>query len=278
MGVDMIDQERKNYASAWAATSESINKRAAYAWFAEQLAPYNPKKIFDVGCGAGLGVSALLNRFPNAHIVSIDENRHCINMAHANILKHNNVRAHICSRLTSKPVEQEHLLYKNDYTEISYDEASPVCLIEGDLLDGIECYDELIKNDMFDGLTVWLAGAPPLKALANNFEGYERTPFNLKLLTQNFSYDLANRIVRPGGFIHLIDRQEAGGVQKYGDELLAPHREQAEGTSFEPFSVAAMPYIVDMTEERMILYNNTTEQVIPPSDGLEFVSVISIKR
>lgn len=274
----MLEQEREGYAGAWAATSASINKRAAYTWFAEQLAPYDPKRIFDVGCGSGLGVSALLNQFPDARIVSIDENRHCINIAHANIIKFNSIDAHICRRLTSIPVKQEHLLYKNEYTDISYDEDNSVCLIEGDLLDGIECYDALIEKGMFDGLTVWLAGAHPLKVHASNFEGYERSPYSMRILTQNYSYDLANRIVRPGGFIHLIDREEAGSVQKHGNDILSSHREQAEGTSFEPVSVAAMPYVVDMTEERVILYNNKTEQILPASEGLEFVSVISIKR
>lgn len=46
--------------------------RALSAWLKENFADANPKRIFDLGCGAGLNTVAVAQAFPDAEIIAFD--------------------------------------------------------------------------------------------------------------------------------------------------------------------------------------------------------------
>lgn len=275
----MVDEDRKGYAEAWRITSQDIELQGAYDWFADQLAPYRPCRVFDVGCGFGLGIYAMLRKYSDIEIVSIEENPHCIDLAHEHILKNMGINADVKRRLKAVPADHPACAYKNKYKALNYKKAGRVCIIESDLLDDtalIPTFSQ--KNHQFDGLTIWLAGAAPSKRHCQNFEGFVKDPYNLRLVTQNIAYELADKIVKPGGFINLVDRANLGNTEQNKDELLASHKEQAEGTSFEPVSATSRPYEINPATQNVILGNMDSGQFGAQEVDLEFSSVISVKR
>jgi len=111
-----------------------------------------------------------------------------------------------------------------------------VNLFEGDILTDDEVEEFLCTQPKFDAVAVWLVGTHPLR-----FECYNIHELNIqntgdyRLFVQNKAYELANRILRIGGVLHIIDRGEIPTTEELRNDCLNSHREQANGmhTSME---------------------------------------------
>ena len=56
-----VTMAHRVYEKSWSANSANIDLQGGYEWMVTLLKQYQPKRIFDVGCGVGTGIQALIN-------------------------------------------------------------------------------------------------------------------------------------------------------------------------------------------------------------------------
>ncbi len=85
MEFHLLTMEKRLYCEHWKTNAATFHKQGCYAWMAEQLQPYKPIRVLDVGCGTGEGLAALLATSTRS-IVAIEENFDCIKAAERNLI------------------------------------------------------------------------------------------------------------------------------------------------------------------------------------------------
>jgi SAM-dependent methyltransferase len=230
-GPRKYEESQKFYASTWEVTSRLQHDRGDYDWMAQQLKPYEVRRLFDVGCGSGLGLRALLAQLPQLErIIAIDENIHCLRIAQ-NTLAAAGPAPELIDRIEVEYFPEGILQVAQPFAGPL---PSPIALIESDLMSDPFLETALRSDGLFDAVTIWLTGAHMLRAVnvANMGRGV-RNEAELRIFLQNAVYELADRILRPGGVLQVIDRSDAPtDVLKY-QAYLQSHREQAEPTTLD---------------------------------------------
>lgn len=119
----------------------------------------------------------------------------------------------------------------------------PVALIEADVCNDPHVEEVLLAEGEFDAVTVWLSGVHMKRqehqtvARANIQSDYQH-----RLFVQNHVYELADKVLRQGGVLQVVDRGEAPTTQMLRDDLTRSHGEQAAPTSLQVQAIAHAPW------------------------------------
>lgn len=229
--------ERTCYANSWCDSAEHFRKNQCYDWMASKLEKFAPKKIFDVGCGDGSGLVALMiayNKFLHS-LISIDENFISIELAKMHLGQYR-INAETHKRIN---IEINNGKHSFTHTPIDLKSKKGVILLESDLLSDTGLYENLKTHGDFDAVTIWLIGTYPdrkknrhVSSLTTN--NYEDFPGEYRLCVQNQVYELADKILKIGGVLQVVDRSAIFSAHPLlREDYIRAHREQASVTNLE---------------------------------------------
>ena len=242
-----------------------------YEWMAEFVEGY--PRVLEIGTGTGEGTRALLER--GHTVISIDENPECIKLAQ------NKLDA------TGKKVVYEArerlILGENGYTiQYSVPQRSPVeggaLLLDGDLIKDPELVTWLLDLPPIDALVCWLIGTHEARP-ANTLVLRRRVndPGEYRLCVQNRVYELADKVLRPEGVVHIVDRGEEL-TKSLEEDALNAHRDQASVTSLTVESIDYRLY-EEPDDEKKIPMGETLglSGRVPQNYKPTIISIISCK-
>lgn len=268
------------YATRWSATATAFQQQGAYDWMAAQVMGHQPSKILDVGCGMGNGLAALLARDARLDLVSIDEVTGCLQQTETR-LQQAGFQVERIDRLRF-PVTNG-IEHRIKVTGAIPTRLQPITLVQGnaatpddDLLRFLE------QQAPFDTMTVWLIGAHLLRLHCEDaLKRSIRSPEAYRLMVQNRAYELANRLLRPGGVLNLVDREGQSNdpaiAQAEDRERREAHAMQAEGTTLAVIDVQSMPY-QEADGGGAMVYSPGTSGRVPAGFHMRLFSVTSQKR
>lgn len=267
-------ESQRQYASAWRVTSQLQYDRGDFCWMAQQLKPYKIGRLFDVGCGSGHGLLALFKTLTAPlRVVSVDENLECLRTA--------------CDMLTAaglSPILIARLDYQytpfgfiHDAEPVAGPLPHPLALMEADPMADPHLEAALHADGPFDAVTIWLTGAHMWrrKNVISRSRGAQ-DEHDLRIMLQNDVYELADRILRPGGVLQVVDRSEAPTTKFLYDAYVQSHREQAEPTTLDVRKIAYRPWNEpEGGATKMIFTSPEGREAVEPEIAL--VSIISVK-
>jgi hypothetical protein len=117
-------------------------------------------------------------------------------------------------------------------------------LVQGDvLLKDLEPLRFLQTKGPFDAVTLWLTGAYQGRRSCMNLDeiGMKDTA-DYRLCVQSNTYDLARKLLRPGGILQIVDRGEVPQDQTLEQEVIEFHRDVAGPRGLEVQSIRFRPY------------------------------------
>jgi SAM-dependent methyltransferase len=223
--------EKIQYGAAWSDSAANLAAQGCYAWMAERLRPIEPKRVLDVGCGAGQGLLALLNAF-SPQIIALEENASCIARS---------LKALEASRYKGEEI------YRLDYSDpsaIAVDQSDIVAseqitLIHADSLNPDPALLRFLKGAApFDAVTLWLMGTDKERRTGLGITD----PDDYRIMVQTGIYTLADQILRPGGLLQIVDRGALASSQLQIDGLLQSHRARARHTTLQVIDFAHREY------------------------------------
>ena len=229
-------RSHEQYLGEWRPNSENHQAQGDYEWMSSFLCGY--EKVLEIGVGDGR--STLSIQKGGHAVIGIDENPACL-IAAGEILKAAGLTVTTELRGTVRVVDDHH--YANSYTPpTSVIFAGSVALVEGDVLCDPSLLTWLSNIAPFDAVICWLMGTHGARK-----EGVDTAvsrqacgdPSLYRLQVQNAIYTLADRVLRPGGILHIVDRGEAANEDYLKQDILDAHREQAEPTTLQ---VEALDY------------------------------------
>ncbi|WP_246135472.1 class I SAM-dependent methyltransferase [Pararhodospirillum oryzae] len=242
---------------------------------AEQIKPFTPHRILDVGCGSGHGILALFDVLgKDIQVVALDENPVCLKAA-AQILVEGGVDATFVKRL--KPVLT---------TEGFAFEAAPLVgpfdgrctLVEADICNDPGMIQALVNDSSFDLITIWLTGTHMMRKFNKDVRSKNIESDGMhRLYVQNRVYELADRILKSGGVLQVVDRSEAPTTEEMRDDCLNAHRDQASVTSLDVKTLEYLPYDEPQTSRTPMIFTPSTSGRVPKQFQPAITSVISIK-
>lgn len=224
-------ESQRLYATTWEVTSRLQYARGDYDWMARQLTSHHVERLFDVGCGSGHALLALMSQLPELNrIVAVDENLDCLRSAR-NTLAAAGHGSELIERFDG--VHSPQGFVQNERAFVG-PLPLPIALIEADPMSDAYLEAALLSDGPFDAVTIWLTGAHMWRrSNVVSRARRVRSEHDLRILLQNDVYELADRILRPGGILHVVDRSEAPTSDFLYQAYLQAHREQAEPTTLD---------------------------------------------
>jgi SAM-dependent methyltransferase len=263
------------YAKNWVTAAKSHYEQQHYHWMAGILSRFKPARIFDVGCGSGHGLLALYAVLgQRIEVVSIDDNQACLDVAYDTLSKAN-ITTSVIKRLETRMTPQG---YVQVGTKIKNMPATQCTLIESDLCNDDFIEDALVTHGLYDVVTIWLTGTHMMRP--NHASVRQRnitSEGNHRLYVQNKLYEVADRILRHGGVLQIVDRGEAPTASLLREDALRAHREQASVTSLQVTDLEYRIYIEPKGTRTPIKFTPGTSGRMPKVYETAFVSIISIK-
>jgi hypothetical protein len=249
--LELLERRRRDYAEAWKITAAALEAAGHYAWMADLLegaAPPQGKRVLEMGTGTGEGLGVLLDRGWRA--VSIDENVACLRAAHERL------GGTVLFRGSAREVADS--AYEVTYGgAIAMGEARTV-LLEGDLIGDDELTAALQAAGPFDAVTCWLLDTHAARLRDSKVRAIGiRTADEYRIGIQRLVYRLADKVLREGGVLHVVDRapQAAGQPAQALSEAAAQgvlrlRAAMAQGTSLELLSLDARDVLVSVRSRR----------------------------
>ena len=229
------------YAKLWDASSLHHLESGIYHWLAEQLRPLAPKRILDIGCGTGQSLVALHEVLTEGvELVAIDENLACLDRA-ATVLRRHGADCRVKRRFFAERLTEYG--YDYDVEPMTVERGASDLLIEADVRNDPFLEAALKESGPFDAVTVWLIGshvgrphhvAVRRAGISNDAE--------YRLSVQNAVYELADRVLRSGGWLQVCDRGQTPTNSALVEDVLAAHRDQASVTSLVVQGLGHRPY------------------------------------
>jgi SAM-dependent methyltransferase len=229
-------RHKTKYRGQWQLTSDHLRSQGCYEWMAEQLNDLRPRNILDIGCGSGNGLLALIARFAPSTLISLEENIDCIDATVEAL-----VEAGEC------PLAYPRLSYNLDAATITYDldcSDAPVQLKPGISIvqTDVGCTDPPLSEALegecpFDAITVWLIGTDALY-----LRTVGSTPSDYRRQIQHRIYELADRWLRPGGWIQFVDRGPFPLTSEQQGGLVQDHEALLESTRLKFLKFSERPY------------------------------------
>lgn len=267
-------EAQRIYARSWRKTAQLQHARGDYEWMAQQLIPYAVERLFDVGCGSGHGLLALHGTLPSlARVIAVDENPVCLRVARDTLTS----AGHSPVMIPRLDIMHTPLGFVQDAQPIAGALPTPLALIEADPMADPYLEGALHVDGLFDAVTIWLTGAHMWRRMnvVSRSRGV-RDEHDLRILLQNDVYELADRILKPGGILQVVDRAEAPTTDFVYNGYLQNHREQAEPTTLD---VREISYRLWDSPE-----GGRTPMILTAPEGREddnptlaLVSIISVK-
>lgn len=275
MRLPLSTTEKAEYRDHWSSNATHYEKQGCYDWMAQQLRPLAPKRILDIGCGTGEGLLALLSAY-SPTIIALEENADCIR--------------HSCDVVAAAGFEVEPIyrLGYQEYHDGSHDmhfdqtrivTAQQVTLVHADtLVDDPEMLRFLEASAPFDAITVWLIGTYMMRRTCRNISNLRIADANeYRLRVQNRAYRWADRLLRPGGWLQVVDRGEPPGTQSLEEDLFDSHRDQAKTTSLEVFDVTYRQYTEPVDRGIRMVASLGTSGRVADLTTLAMFSILSCK-
>jgi SAM-dependent methyltransferase len=273
MAIPYTIREKTQYRDHWQHNARHIESQGCYDWMAAQLDALQPRKILDIGCGVGSGLLALLDRFSPA-IVALEENADCLDTT--------------CEAVAAagRPVTGIVRLFYHEHPDGTHDlliDQGPIkieraiTVVHADLLlDDGKLHDLLMREAPFDAVTVWLMGTYKFRESCRNLSnlGIEGGG-DYRLHVQNKAYELADKILRPGGWLHIVDRGEVPNPE-LRDDLIRSHQDQASPTRLEFHRFTLRPYEEITTNGiRLQITPRTSGRTVEKIEQMALLSIIS---
>lgn len=235
-----------------------------------QVKDYVPSKVLEIGCGTGEGTFALYDAF-GCEIVSLEENPQCMLKAQ-NLLKGKSVECQVHQRL-------RYLIYQDgrhrrQVFAVPSSDNGKVTIIQGDAIFEDPQLDETLKAaGPFDLVVVWLMGTFNMGRSCMDLDHLKiKTPREYVLRVQNQVYRSADRWLRSGGALQVVDRGQAPDTDEHMASLIKAHSAQASSTSLKVNSVTYRFYEeIKGCGIPLVTSNGDTP------DQMAMVSIVSIK-
>ena len=268
----LVEDDWKSYALNWSKHAERFRSAGHYVWMAGFLEQFG--RVLEIGTGEGSGTIAIFQN--GSTVISVDHNPICQDVAEARLVDTGiPVSRERCSKINADE-KGFRVTYAAPQLEIVDGE---VLLIEGDVGndDEKELEEWLFTLPRFDAIACWNIGT--YTALHSSVG----TPVEYRLRTQNVVYELADRILRPGGVLHIVDRgpvSSEANLENDTEGLLECHRDQASVTSLsvDPASVSRRNFILPPEETGITMkHKNESGDFVPVTGEMVFWSVLARK-
>lgn len=232
-----LNSFRKAYIKSWGINSEGHLAQGHYPWMAERVKGF--PRTLEIGCGVGHSTLALLQQ--GHTVVCVEENPQCI-AATRKRLADEGFSVEVIAR--EMPVSLDENAYRLIYSEIPEAPEADCLLIEGDALNDPALEAWLERQPKFDAVACWLLGTHDARGHNAAVDlGLMPTAYEHRIFVQNRVYEIADRILRSGGVLSVIDRAQTPTTQDMVDKLLQHHREQASVTSLVVQPVEHTPHV-----------------------------------
>ncbi|MBA5706310.1 class I SAM-dependent methyltransferase [Pseudomonas fulva] len=232
-----LNSFRKAYIKSWGINSEGHLAQGHYPWMAERVKGF--PRTLEIGCGVGHSTLALLQQ--GHTVVCVEENPQCI-AATRKRLADEGFCVEVIARET--PVSLDENAYRLIYSEIPEAPEADCLLIEGDALNDPALEAWLERQPKFDAVACWLLGIHDARGHNAAVDlALMPTAYEHRIFVQNRVYEIADRILRSGGVLSVIDRAQTPTTQDMVEKLLQHHREQASVTSLVVQPVEYTPHV-----------------------------------
>lgn len=232
-----LNRFRKDYIKSWGVNSKGHLDQGHYGWMAERLVGY--PRTLEIGCGVGHSTLALLKQ--GHTVVCIEENPHCI-AATQRLVSESGYSVAVIARETPKSLDDN--AYRLIYKDIGSVPQADCLLIEGDALNDPKLEAWLEQQPKFDSVACWLLGTHDARGhnIAVDLASMP-TPREHRIFVQNNVYEVADRVLRSGGILTVIDRAETPSNEALVTKVMDHHREQASVTSLVVKTVDHTPHV-----------------------------------
>ena len=233
MKFSLQTTEKTAYCEGWKTNATTFRKQGCYAWMAEQLQPYKPVRVLDVGCGTGEGLAALLATSTRS-IVAIEENFDCIKAA-----KRYLIDLGYAVKTIPRIGYVEHPDGRHDIFVINQngiiEEGPSVTLVHADplLVDEDEPLRKFFDSTLkFDAVTIWLSGTYQCRKTCKALDVLRISkPGEYRYYLLKMTYKIADRILKPGGVLHVVNRGLVPDTDKIKKRAIDDYKERAPVTS-----------------------------------------------
>lgn len=273
--VEFLTPEKAEYCYYWSSNAAHFQKQECYAWMANQLAPLQPRRVLDIGCGTGEGLRALLNAF-SPTIISLEENAACIQTAEDALLASGFPVNSIFRLQYEEFSDGSHTLY---FDQSRIRTRAKVTLLHSELLvEDPALLKFLTSEKPFDAVTIWLIGSYQLRSSCRNLSNLHISSSDeYRLRVQNRVYQLAARVLRPGGWLQVVDRGEVPASDLLRESSFQAHREQAAPTDLEVFDLSYKLYSEPSGKGVSMVASTPTSGRQPDLSQLAMLSILSRK-
>ncbi|MBI6923705.1 class I SAM-dependent methyltransferase [Pseudomonas putida] len=254
-----LNRLRKAYIRSWGINSEGHLAQGHYTWMAERVKGF--PRTLEIGCGVGYSTLALLQQ--GHTVVCVEENPQCIAATRQRLVDEG-----FCVEVIARetPVSLDENAYRLIYSKIAEAPEADCLLIEGDALNDPALEAWLERQPKFDAIACWLLGTHDARGHNAAVDlALMPTAYEHRIFVQNRVYEIADRILRSGGVLSVIDRAQTPTTQDIVDKLLQHHREQASVTSLVVQPVEHTPHVE--SEQQGAMRMMTTN---PPDTAMAF--------
>lgn len=271
-----LDRLRKDYIKSWGINSDGHLAQGHYEWMAARVDGF--QRTLEIGCGVGHSTLALLAQ--GHTVVCIEENPHCIAATQKRVASHGYSVA-VVSR--EKPESLGDNAYRLRYSDVENAPQVACLLIEGDALSDPKLKAWLERQPKFDSIACWLLGTHDARGHNIAIDlAMMPTSREHRIYVQNNVYEVADRILRPGGILTVIDRTETPSTQALIEKIMEHHREQASVTSLVVQRVDHVPYVASEEKGAMpmlVTFAEDTQQslVSETAPTMSLCSTTSVK-
>jgi SAM-dependent methyltransferase len=270
-----LETARKFYFDRWAVNAASHAKLGHYDWMIDQL-PGGARRVLDIGIGNGAGVQALLRRLQPDVVIALEENPFCIRKARQRLETTAGLVA-LVERLATPQIDPDDADYRSEIVGGQIPTAAKVTIVLTDPLFDRSLAEDLSSTGPFDLVTGWLIGSH--EARENSVEIQSQgisSATEYRLFVQNVVYEIADRVLRPGGVLQLVDRIQHPDLEKMREDLLRSHAEQAEGTTLQVRDVSFTPY-QEAPGGRVTLISEKTGEIATAGVPMYLASIVAVK-
>ena len=274
---EIVDERRKIYADTWANDAAGHEAGGHYAWMAGAIEGY--QRVLEIGTGDARGTTELLAR--GHSIVTIEVNPDCFELAHVRLRDEQtrgaDCRGQLYTARRGRLVEVAggFTMEYRPMTPLPRSTDEAVVLIEGDVLSDRSLWQWLETIPPRDAVICWLIGVHSAVHLDAGLAGIDVAQASYRGHVQRAACALADRVLRPGGVMHIVDRIKPFEDAEDEEAITDLYRGLTEGTSLVLTAMNRQPY--ERSERGVELVHGSGRGEAAPAE-LELLSVIMRKE